>query len=384
MSDNTDPNETLKKTPLHDCHVALGARMVGFSGWSMPVQYSGVIDEHQTVRNAVGLFDVSHMGEVELRGPRALEVTNRIITNDVSKIVEGQACYTTMCKPDGGIVDDLVVYRMGPEHVFICVNAGNRDKDYRWIAGQAGSDCTVINASDDWAQIAVQGPRAVELVERLAGGPLGGIKSYHFTRGNVAGKKAIISRTGYTGEDGFELYVPSADGPDLWNALLQKGRDLGVKPAGLGARDSLRLEMRYALYGNDIDETTNPIEAGLGWVVKLDKKDFVGKDALERVKKEGPKRKLVGFEMTDRGIARHGYPVVKDGTKIGDVTSGTMGPTINKAIGIAYVPSELSAIGTPIEIEIRGKPVKAAVQKTPFYQRPAAPATAVPERKPGS
>jgi aminomethyltransferase len=362
--------ENLKKTPLFEVHVESGARMVAFSGWSMPVQYTGVIDEHQTVRTAVGLFDVSHMGEVELKGPRALEVTNRIITNDVSKIVDGQALYTVMCRPDGGIVDDLVVYRMSSDHVFICVNAANREKDFAWIKEQANNDCQVINASDDWAQIAVQGPKAAELVKRLADTSTDDIKTYHFKRGNVAGKSAIISRTGYTGEDGFELYVASKDGPHVWRALIDKGKDLGVKPAGLGARDSLRLEMRYALYGNDIDDHTNPIEAGLGWVVKLDKPDFLAKKTLEKVKSEGPKRKLVGFEMVDRGIARHGYPVVKDGKKIGEVTSGTMGPSIDKAIGMAYVPAELSGIGTEIDVEIRGKPVKAKVVKTPFYQRP--------------
>jgi aminomethyltransferase len=366
MSEKEEP----KKTPLYDVHVAHGARMVPFAGFSMPVQYTGVIDEHQNVRNAVGLFDVSHMGEVRIRGPRALEVANRIITNDVERLVDGQACYTVMCRPDGGIVDDLVVYRLGPTEIFICVNASNREKDYAWMKEQAKGDAEVINESDDWAQIAVQGPKAVELVERLADAPVKDVKTYHFKRGKVAGKEAIIARTGYTGEDGFELYVQSSDGPAVWNALIEKGKDLGVKPAGLGARDSLRLEMRYPLYGNDIDDTTNPIEAGLGWVVKLDKKTrFVGQDVLEKIKAEGPKRKLVGFEMVDRGIARHGYPVVKDGKKIGDVTSGTVGPTIDKAIGIAYVPAEMAAVGTTLEIEIRGKATKAAVAKTPFYQR---------------
>ncbi|MCK6550439.1 glycine cleavage system aminomethyltransferase GcvT [Myxococcota bacterium] len=360
-----------KKTPLYDVHVAAGARIVPFAGYSMPVQYSGVIEEHETVRKNVGLFDVSHMGEVEIRGPRALEVANRIISNDVERIVDGQALYTVMCKPDAGIVDDLVVYRMSAEHVFICVNASNREKDFAWIAAQAGGDAEVVDSSDDYAQIAVQGPKALELVERLADVPVRHLKSYTFTKGHVAGQDAIISRTGYTGEDGFELYVPSSGGAAVWTALMEKGADLGVKPAGLGARDSLRLEMRFALYGNDIDETTNPIEAGLGWVVKLDKKsDFVAKDVLTKIKAAGPARKLVGFEMVDRGIARHGYPVVDGaGQKVGVVTSGTHGPSVNKAIGMAYVPAAMAELGTTIAIDIRGKPTKAVVAKTPFYKR---------------
>jgi aminomethyltransferase len=359
--------DNLRKTPLYEGHIALGAKMVPFAGYSMPVQYTGVIDEHNTVRTKVGLFDVSHMGEVEILGPRAVEVTNRIITNDLERIAVGQALYTAMCKPDGGIVDDLVVYKMSPEHIFICVNAANRDKDYMYIRDAAGSDATAIDRSDDYAQIAVQGPNAVELVQRLSDVPLQGIKTYHFTLGKTAGVDAIISRTGYTGEDGFELYLPRREALDVWNALIEKGADLGVKGAGLGARDSLRLEMKYALYGNDIDETTNPLEAGLGWVVKLDKTaDFLGKDALLKIKAAGLKRKLVGFEMIDRGIARQGHPVVADKVEVGKVTSGTMGPTVNKAIGMAYVPETSSAVGTEIEIDIRGKLAKARVVKTPF------------------
>ena len=362
--------ETLKRTPLHPVHLEANARMVPFGGWDMPVQYTGVIDEHTTVRTAVGLFDVSHMGEVELTGPRALEVANRIITNDLTQAVDGQALYTAMCRPNGGIVDDLVVYRISSERIFICVNAANRDKDFAWIKEQAGGDCTVTNRSDEFAQIAVQGPKAVELVQRLTTTDLSKIGTYRFAQGKVDGKEAILSRTGYTGEDGFELYVPSADGAPLWRTLMERGKDLGVKPAGLGARDSLRLEMKYALYGNDIDDTTNPIEAGLGWVVKLDKPDFVGKAALVEVKKTGPSRKLVGFEMVGRGVGRHGYPVLLDGKKIGEVTSGPMGPSIDKAVGIAYVPAAQAAIGTRIDIEIRQKPVEAKVAATPFYKRP--------------
>jgi aminomethyltransferase len=361
--------EVLKRTPLYAEHKALGARMVPFGGWEMPVQYSGVIDEHQTVRSAVGLFDVSHMGEVELTGPQALQAADRLITNDLGKAADGQAIYTAMCRPDGGIVDDLVVYRFSPERIFICVNAANRDKDFAWIHQHAAGLCEVTDRGDQWAQIAVQGPKAAALVQRLTPVDLSAIGTYRFATGKVDGVEAILSRTGYTGEDGFELYVPSGEGAKIWRALLEKGADLGVKPAGLGARDSLRLEMRYALYGNDIDDTTTPLEAGLGWVVKLDKPDFIGKAALVAQKAEGPKRKLVGLEVTGRGVARHGYPVLAGGKVVGSVTSGTMGPSVEKPVAMAYLPSELAAIGTEVAVEIRGKPVPAVVVKTPFYQR---------------
>ena len=361
---------TLKRTALYEKHKEAGAKIVPFAGYEMPVQYSGVIDEHQTVRNHVGLFDVSHMGEVEFKGDKALEVANRIITNDLNRIEDGQACYTAMCRPDGGIIDDLVTYRISPQHILICVNASNREKDFNWMKEQANGECEVIDRSDDYVQIAVQGPNAVELVGRLADRDVKEIGTYRFALGKIDGKEAIISRTGYTGEDGFELYVPSEDGPAVWDALLAKGEDLGVKPAGLGARDSLRLEMRYALYGNDIDETTHPLESGLGWVVKLDKEDFIGKEALTKIKAEGNTRRMVGFEMIDRGIARHDYPVVNEaGEEVGKVTSGTKGPSVGKAIGIAYVPISHAKAGSEILISIRGKAAKALVVKTPFYKK---------------
>ena len=361
---------SLKRTPLYDNHVEAKARIVPFAGYEMPVQYSGIVDEHTTVRTAVGLFDVSHMGEVEFTGDRALEVVNRIITNDLSKIDDGQALYTAMCKPDGMIIDDLVVYRFSPERILICVNASNRDKDFAWMKSQAGDDCDVTDRSDEFVQIAVQGPRAQALVARLTETDVGAIGTYRFATGEVAGVEAIISRTGYTGEDGFELYVASADGPTVWSALMDKGADLGVKPIGLGARDSLRLEMKYALYGNDIDETTHPLEAGLGWVVKLGKEAFVGKEALAKIKADGVARKLVGFEMVDRGIARHDHTIVDEaGEVIGKVTSGTRAPSVDKAIGIAYVPTALSKTGSEILIDIRGKPTRAVVVKTPFYKK---------------
>ncbi len=362
--------EDLKKTPLHAQHVEAGGRMVPFAGFEMPVQYSGVVDEHKAVREAVGLFDVSHMGEVEFTGPRALEVVNRIITNDLDKIADGQAVYTVMCNEGGTIIDDLVVYRFSPERIFICVNAANRDKDFAWMKEQAGDDCEVKDVGDDYAQIAVQGPNAEQLVARLTSTDVASIGRYWFATGEVVDVDAIIARTGYTGEDGFELYVPAADAPKVWNALLEKGADLGVKPAGLGARDSLRLEVCYPLYGNDIDDTTNPYEAGLAWVVKLKKaSDFVGKAALEQVKAEGPKRKLVGVELVGRGIARQHYPVLVNGEKVGEVTSGTMGPTVSKPVALAYVPAEHAAVGTEIQVEVRNKPVDAKVAPKPFLKK---------------
>ena len=360
-------SEELKKTPLHAAHLTSGGRMVPFAGYEMPVQYSGLVDEHTAVRTAVGLFDVSHMGEVMFTGPAALATANRIVTNDLDKLADGQACYTAMVEPGGGIIDDLVVYRFAPDKVMICVNASNRAKDFAWMKAQAGDACQVEDQSDAWVQIAVQGPKAAELVQRLTEADLSSVKTYWFVEGLVAGEAAIIARTGYTGEDGFELYVGAAGGEAVWQALLRSGADLGVKPCGLGARDSLRLEYCYALYGNDIDETTNPLEAGLGWVVKLTKaSDFVGKAALQAIKAAGPARKLVPFELTGRGIARPHYPVLVDGERVAEVTSGTMGPSVGKSIGLAYLPTSHSAEGSTFQVEIRGKPVDAVVVKRPF------------------
>lgn len=361
----------LKRTPLYDEHVAAGGRMVPFAGFEMPVQYAGVVAEHEAVRTAVGLFDVSHMGEVELTGPRAVEVADRIVTNHVGKLDDGQACYTCMCKPDGGIVDDLVVYRISSEHVLICVNAANREKDFAYMREVAAGDCKVEDTSERWVQIAVQGPRAAELVQRLTKLDLSAIGTYRFSMGEAAGTSGIVARTGYTGEDGFELYVPSESGAAVWRALLERGRDLGAQPAGLGARDSLRLEMCFPLYGNDIDETTHPYEAGLGWVVKLKKPgDFAGRDTLERLKAEGPKRKLVALDLVGRGIARQGYPVLDPaGRRIGEVTSGTRGPTVGRAIALGYVDIAHAQVGTRLAVEIRGKPVEAEVGTRPFLKR---------------
>ncbi|MCI0570811.1 MAG: glycine cleavage system aminomethyltransferase GcvT [Myxococcaceae bacterium] len=356
------------RTPLNDAHRRLGARMVDFAGWDMPVQYAGGIAEHETVRTAAGLFDVSHMGEIEFRGPGALEAANGLITQDLARIADGQAAYAGLLTPEGTFVDDVVAYRFSPERILICVNASNREKDFAWMS-QHAKGVKPVDRSDEYGQIAVQGPKAAGIVQRLTKTDLSKLATYRFQEGEVAGVPCIISRTGYTGEDGFELYCPAGQAEKLWNALLEAGQSEGLKPCGLGARDTLRTEMKYALYGNDIDEQRTPLEAGLGWIVKLDKADFIGKAALEKQKAEGVKRRLVGFELTGAGIPRHGYPILKDGKRVGEVTSGTMGPSVKKAIGIGYVPTELTAEGSTFDVEIRGKPVPARVVKTPFLKK---------------
>ena len=357
-----------RQTPLNAAHRKLGGRMVDFAGWDMPVQYVGVLQEHENVRTNVGLFDVSHMGEIEFKGPGALEEANRLITNDLAKCADGQAVYAGLLNEQGTFVDDVVAYRFSPEHIFICVNASNVEKDFAWMS-QNAKKVKPVNRSDDFAQIAVQGPKAFDLVQKLADKPLDGVGTYRFTTGKVAGVEAIISRTGYTGEDGFELYVAPNDAEKLWFALLENGKAEGCAPAGLGARDSLRTEMKYALYGNDIDDQHTPLEAGLGWIVKMDKGDFIGRSVLEAQKAAGVPRKLVGFELTEAGIPRAHYPILKDGQKVGEVTSGTMGPSVKKAVGIGYVPTALAAEGSTFHVDIRGRGVAARVVKTPFYKK---------------
>ncbi|WP_224245271.1 glycine cleavage system aminomethyltransferase GcvT [Hyalangium gracile] len=359
-----------RRTPLNEAHRKLGARMVDFVGWDMPVQYTSVIGEHEAVRNAVGLFDVSHMGEIEFRGPGALETANRLISNDLARCADGQAVYAGLLNEQGTFVDDVVAYRFSPEHIFICVNSSNREKDFAWMQERAYG-VKPVDRSDDFAQIAVQGPKAPGLVQRLTKAELSKLGTYRFTEGEVAGVRCIISRTGYTGEDGFELYCAPNDAEKLWNALLEEGQADGVKPCGLGARDSLRTEMKYALYGNDIDDAHTALEAGLGWIVKLDKPGgFIGKEALEKQKAAGVHRKLVGFEVTGSGIPRHGYAIMKGGHVVGEVTSGTMGPSVKKPIGIGYVPAEFSTEGFTFDVDIRGRPVPAKVVKTPFWKKP--------------
>ncbi|MFL5597960.1 MAG: glycine cleavage system aminomethyltransferase GcvT [Gemmatimonadaceae bacterium] len=361
------PATALKRTPLYDAHVALGAKIVPFAGFEMPVQYpTGITAEHKAVRERAGLFDVSHMGEFIVRGPQAVEFVNHVTTNDVAALKPGQAQYSTILREDGTIVDDCLVYR-ADDRVLMVVNGSNIDKDFAHISRFVDDfDVTLEDISDQIALLALQGPKAAEILQRHTDTDLSKIKYYEFTTGKVAGvDKVYISRTGYTGEDGFELYFPAEQAPKIWSALTKAG---DVTPAGLGARDSLRLEMGMALYGNDLDDTTTPLEASLGWLVKMKKGDFVGRDALAKQKAEGVKRKLVGFTTTERAFPRHGYPVFANGKASGEVRSGTMSPTLGIPIGTAYVPPESAAEGSPLEIEIRGKRVPATVQKMPFYK----------------
>jgi aminomethyltransferase len=363
----THPETPLKRTPLHASHVRLGARMIPFGGWDMPVQYAGIVEEHRTVRRAVGCFDVSHMGEFEFRGPDALRVLQRLTTNDVSTLQVGQVQYSLLCQGDGGIVDDLTLYRLTDDHFMMTVNASNIEKDWAWVSRHLDGRVEARNVSAETGLIAVQGPHAERLVGRLSDVDVPAIGYYHFRQGRVGGVPAIISRTGYTGEDGFELYLPAASTATVWEGLLVEGKTDGAAPIGLGARDTLRLEMKYALYGNDIDETTNPLDAGLGWVVKPAKGAFLGKDAIERVRAAGPARRLVGFEMVERAVARHGYPILHDGASVGVVTSGSYGPSVDRYIGMGYVPAALAPVGSAIAVEVRGRGQAARVVKTPFH-----------------
>jgi aminomethyltransferase len=365
-------DQTLSRTPLYPDHARLGAKLVPFAGWEMPIQYKGIAAEHTAVRERVGLFDVSHMGELHVRGAEALAAVDALITNDLSKAEDGQAVYTCCCNEAGAVLDDLIVYRRSPTDVLVVCNASNRPKISAHFAQALRGRVDFQDESDETALIAVQGPRALELLGLVKTSPdLSQLRSFRFVSGTVAGVAVTIARTGYTGEDGVELFSKGSDAPALWGALLEAGAALGAEPIGLGARDTLRLEARLSLYGNEIDETTNPLEAGLGWVVKLDKPaGFVGRDALVRVKAAGLTRTIVGFEMTGRGIARHGYPLLSaDGVPFGVCTSGSPSPTLGKNIGLGYVPLEHSAVGTRIQVDCRGKPIEAEVVKTPFYKR---------------
>jgi aminomethyltransferase len=346
--------------------------MVDFGGWDMPVEYSGIIDEHTAVRTRAGLFDVSHMGEIEIAGTDALAAVQRITTNDASKLAVGQAQYSGLPTESGTFVDDVLVYRLADAHFLLVVNASNIAKDVAWIVReiQPAGDAVAVNSSSRYALLALQGPLAREVVQPLTGVDLAAMKYYWFATGEVAAVNATISRTGYTGEDGFEIFVAAQSAERVWNALLDAGRGAGVVPAGLGARDTLRLEASMRLYGNDIDETTSVLEADLGWIIGWKKGAFIGREALERQKAEGVSRRLVGFELIDRGIARHGYDVYHDGVKTGVVTSGTLTPTVKKAIGMAYVPADRTEPGTPFEIDLRGRRARAVVVPMPFYKRP--------------
>ncbi|HEY1268252.1 MAG TPA: glycine cleavage system aminomethyltransferase GcvT [Candidatus Binatia bacterium] len=360
----------LKRTPLYHVHRRLGAKMVEFAGWEMPVQYSGVIDEHLAVRSRAGLFDVSHMGEVEVLGAGGFDYCQKLTPNDLARAKPGQAQYNLLLNEQGGAVDDIVVYPLKPGAIFICVNASNTDKDFEWIRSHAPSDVPVENTSARYAQLALQGPAAEKILQPLTPTPLKDVKSFYFFFGDVAGIRSLVARTGYTGEDGFELFCEAEDAEKLWNALLDAGANDGLQPAGLGARDTLRLERALALYGHELDDTTTPLEAGLDWVVKFSKAEFLGRDALLRQKEKGVQRKLVGLELIDPGIARSRYPVFAGGERTGEVTSGTKSPTLGKAVAMAYVGSGHAAPGTEVEVEIRERRARARVVPLPFYRRP--------------
>jgi aminomethyltransferase len=361
-----------KRTPLYEAHRRLGAKMVDFGGWAMPLQYpGGILDEHRATRASVGVFDVCHMGEIRFRGARAAEAVQRLVTNDVARLTDGRAFYTVACLPTGGIVDDLIVYRIAADHYLIVVNASNLDKDRAWFQDNAGGLCDIVDVSAETALIAFQGPAAARALQPLTPTALDALPSFGFvSAAEVAGVGASLARTGYTAEDGFEILCPAGDAEALWNRLLEAATAVGGKPVGLGARDTLRLEGRLSLYGNDLDETTTPLEAGLGWVVKLDGADFIGRAALRAQKAAGVARKLAGFVMTGRGIARHGYPIFDaEGAEVGRVTSGGPAPTLEKNIGMGYVPARLDAPGTRLSIDCRGKRVDAEVVRGPFYKR---------------
>lgn len=365
---------SIKQTPLNSLHRQLGGKMVDFGGWDMPVNYTaGMIAEHLRTRTHAGLFDVSHMGEIHVDGKDAISFVNRICSNDVTKLVDGQAHYSALTREEGTVVDDLLVYRFAEDRLLLVVNAGTTDKDWEWIISQKkDEDVELRNASAEYCQLALQGPDAISILQKLTDTPLDDIKYYHFKEGIVDGVQSIISRTGYTGEDGFEVYADAGKAEQLWNKMLETGNygtDTGVLPCGLGARNTLRLEAGMSLYGHEISDDINLYEANLGWICKLQKGEFTGHDALAKIKEEGIKRKLVGFEMIERGIGRDGYDVYVDGQKVGIVTSGSPAPYLQKNIGLAFVPTEYAVIDKEIEIEIRGKLVKAKIVPVPFYKR---------------
>jgi len=364
-------NQALRRTPLADEHVDLGGKMVDFGGWFMPVHYGSQVEEHQAVRERVGLFDVSHMGEVRVQGKDTLAYLSHLTVNDPYNLEDGQAQYTAMLYPEGTVVDDLLIYRIGAEECLLVINAANIEKDFTWMLHHIGEfDVVLENESDRTGQIAIQGPLAEKVLQKLAAPGLADLGYYRFRQETIEGMPVLVSRTGYTGEDGFECYLPADHTVKLWKMLLEAGRDEGIQPAGLGARDTLRLEARMHLYGQDMDQTTTVLEAGLGWITKFKKPaDFIGKEALLAQKKAGLDRKLIGFEVTGRGIARHGYPVVDGDREIGHVTSGTHSPTLKKSIGLAYLPRGMAKSGTEFQIRIRNKVVPAVVVKGPFYQR---------------
>lgn len=357
----------IKKTPFYKYHVEAGAKMVPFAGYSMPIQYTGIIEEHLAVRQSVGLFDLTHMGEFEVSGTRALDFIQKMTTNDASLLKPGQIQYSALCYDDGGIVDDLLVYRLADRFMLV-VNASNIEKDFDWLKSHLFDGVNLINHSDDIALLAIQGPKAQKVMAQLTDLNLDSLPYYHSAEAKVGRHQLLFSRTGYTGEDGFEIYIPNALADDLWKTVISAGRNFDMKLIGLGARDSLRLEMKMALYGNDIDKTTTPIEAGLAWIVSFEKGDFIGRDILLRQKEEKPKRRLICLELTEKAFPRHGYELVSDGTVVGHVTSGTMSPSLNKPIAMGYLPLELTKLGSQVHVKIRDKLHPAVVVKPPFYK----------------
>ena len=362
---------SLKKTPLHDWHVQRGGRIVEFAGWHMPVQYAGIVAEHHAVRQRAGLFDVSHMGEIRVRGAGSLAFLQRLITNDASVLEDGQAQYTVMTNEEGGIIDDLLVYRLSDNDFFLVVNAATTPKDVDWVMNAADGTVEIEDQSADWAQLALQGPRSEEILSRVLSVELADIRYYRSRWTEFAGAEALVSRTGYTGEDGFEVYIASDRGAELAEALMAAGEEDGLQPVGLGARDTLRLEAGMLLYGNDMDEGRTPVEAGLKWLIKPDKGEFIGREALASQLQGGVDERLVGFQLRERGVPRHGYSLLEaDGDEIGEVSSGSYSPTLEAGIGLGYVPSEQSEVGSAIAVEIRGRRVAAEIVATPFYKRP--------------
>jgi aminomethyltransferase len=362
----------LRRTPLYDVHRSLGARMVPFAGWEMPVQYASIIDEHRTVRTAVGLFDLSHMGELLVSGPDALAFLRYCVISDPGSLAPGQAQYSMLCARDGGVIDDLIIYRIHEGFLVVC-NAANRDADVahlRELLAPGGFNATLEDRSDATGLVAPQGPRAAEVLKSLTNADVDGLGYYHATTGEVAGIECLIARTGYTGEDGFELFCLASQAVALWEAVRSAGEPFGLKPCGLGSRDTLRLEAGMPLYGNELDRDHNPYEANMGWAVKLEKGEFVGSAALSRIRERGALRRLVGLVMRENAVARHGYPVRADGDKTGVVTSGTASPTLNEKIAMAYVPTEAAAIGGEVEVVVRDRPYRAEQVKLPFYRRP--------------
>lgn len=362
----------LKRTPLFDVYKEFGGKTIDFGGWELPVQFSSIKEEHEAVRTKAGLFDVSHMGEVEVKGPDSLNYLQKMLTNDISKINNGGAQYNAMCYENGGTVDDLLVYKMEDNHYLLVVNASNIEKDFKWLEDHLEGNVSIDNLSEKMAQLALQGPLAEKVLQKLAGDTdLSTIGFFKFQQAvTINGKNALVSRTGYTGEDGFEIYCDASDAVDLWKAILSAGKDEGVVPCGLGSRDTLRFEATLALYGQELSPEISPLEAGIGFAVKLNKEaDFIGKEALKQQKEKGAARKLVGIEMIDRGIPRHGYPVYKGEKLIGEVTTGTQSPSLKKNIGLVLIKNEHTGLDSEIEVEIRGKRLKAKVVPTPFYKR---------------